>query len=83
MRIQFASNHRNLEADPSTNGVDGMPTSFPLFGRCKQSNTFFNVLFNLTKFIQGDQKDPAQIFHERSTPELTDWDRYAKMEYSR
>mmetsp|Transcript_28275 Transcript_28275/g.69942 ORF Transcript_28275/g.69942 Transcript_28275/m.69942 type:complete len:561 (+) Transcript_28275:58-1740(+) len=51
--------------------------------RCKQPGVFFNLLFNLTKFIQYDQKDPAQIFHERNTPELTDWDRYAKLEYTR
>ena len=51
--------------------------------RCKQSGVFFNVLFNLTKFIQYDQKDPTQIFNERATPELSDWDRYAKIEYQR
>jgi len=51
--------------------------------RCKQPGVFFNVLFNLTKFIQYDQKDPGQIFNERATPELTDWDRYAKIEYAR
>mmetsp|Transcript_40582 Transcript_40582/g.95310 ORF Transcript_40582/g.95310 Transcript_40582/m.95310 type:complete len:566 (+) Transcript_40582:161-1858(+) len=51
--------------------------------KCKQAGVFFNVLFNLTKFIQYDQKDPGQIFNERATPELTDWDRYAKVEYAR
>ena len=29
--------------------------------RCKQAGVFFNVLFNLTKFIQYDQKDPTQV----------------------
>jgi len=28
---------------------------------CKQAGVFFNVLFNLTKFIQYDQKDPTQV----------------------
>jgi serine/threonine-protein phosphatase 2A regulatory subunit B'' len=51
--------------------------------RCRQAGVFFNVLFNLTKFIQYDQKDPGQIFNERATPELTDWGRYAKLEYAR
>jgi len=50
---------------------------------CKMGGLFFNVLFNLNKFIQYEQRDPAIIFHERSTPEWTDWDRYAKAEYIR
>jgi len=50
---------------------------------CGQAGIFLNVLFNLTKFIQSEQRDPNQIFHERATPELTDWDRYAKVEYAR
>jgi serine/threonine-protein phosphatase 2A regulatory subunit B'' len=33
--------------------------------RCRQAGIFFNVLFNLTKFIQSEQRDPNQIFHER------------------
>lgn len=41
------------------------------------------MLFNLTKFIQSEQRDANQIFRDRATPELSDWDRYAKMEYAR
>lgn len=77
----FLLPHPNLVLNFVCGIVD--PDVFNPLLRCKQPAIFFNVLFNLTKFIQGDQKDPAQIFHERATPELTDWDRYAKLEYSR
>eukprot|EP00004_Rigifila_ramosa_P016024 TRINITY_DN3767_c0_g1_i3.p1 TRINITY_DN3767_c0_g1~~TRINITY_DN3767_c0_g1_i3.p1 ORF type:complete len:591 (-),score=122.58 TRINITY_DN3767_c0_g1_i3:132-1802(-) len=40
-----------------------------------------NMLFNLNKFIAYEQRDPLAIRHEHSTPELTDWDRFARIEY--
>lgn len=51
--------------------------------RCRMGGNFFNVLFNLNKFIAFEQRDPAVIFQERMTPELTDWDRFAHAEYLR
>ena len=39
--------------------------------RCRMGGNFFNVLFNLNKFIAFEQRDPAVIFQERMTPELT------------
>ncbi|KAA8495568.1 Serine/threonine protein phosphatase 2A regulatory subunit B''beta [Porphyridium purpureum] len=44
---------------------------------------FFNVLFNLNKFFQQENKTAAQMKYERLTAELSDWDRFAIIEYER
>eukprot|EP01065_Artemidia_motanka_P043421 TRINITY_DN6016_c0_g1_i14.p1 TRINITY_DN6016_c0_g1~~TRINITY_DN6016_c0_g1_i14.p1 ORF type:complete len:721 (+),score=280.14 TRINITY_DN6016_c0_g1_i14:148-2163(+) len=50
---------------------------------CKLSGNFFNSLFNLTKFIAFEQRDPFVTHAEKQLPEKTDWDRFAKVEYER
>lgn len=47
------------------------------------AGNFFNVLFNLNKFFALETRDPLQIRQEHATPELTDWDRFAALEYLR
>jgi serine/threonine-protein phosphatase 2A regulatory subunit B'' len=32
---------------------------------------FYNILFNLSKFIQAEQRDPIKIKQVHSTPQLT------------
>lgn len=51
--------------------------------KCKLRSNFFNVLFNLNKFIAIENKDPYLIRQEHATPDLTDWDRFAAVEYLR
>lgn len=51
--------------------------------RCGLAGNFFNVLFNLNKFFAIEARDPLQIRQEHATPELTDWDRFAALEYLR
>lgn len=51
--------------------------------RCRLAGNFFNVLFNLNKFFAIEARDPLQIRQEQATPELTDWDRFAALEYLR
>jgi serine/threonine-protein phosphatase 2A regulatory subunit B'' len=50
---------------------------------CCLAGNFFNVLFNLNKFFALEARDPLQIRQEHATPELTDWDRFAALEYLR
>eukprot|EP01061_Rhynchopus_euleeides_P018103 TRINITY_DN29944_c0_g1_i1.p1 TRINITY_DN29944_c0_g1~~TRINITY_DN29944_c0_g1_i1.p1 ORF type:complete len:711 (+),score=231.94 TRINITY_DN29944_c0_g1_i1:296-2428(+) len=50
---------------------------------CRLSGNFFNALFNLTKFIAFEQRDPFMAHAEKQWPEKTDWDRFAKVEYDR
>lgn len=50
---------------------------------CRLAGNFFNVLFNLNKFFALEARDPLQIRQEHATPELTDWDRFAALEYLR
>lgn len=50
---------------------------------CRLAGSFFNVLFNLNKFFALEARDPLQIRQEHATPELTDWDRFAALEYLR
>lgn len=51
--------------------------------KCRLAGNFFNVLFNLNKFFAIEARDPLQIRQEHATPELTDWDRFAALEYLR
>lgn len=51
--------------------------------KCKLAGNFFNVLFNLNKFFAIEARDPLQIRQEHATPDLTDWDRFAALEYLR
>lgn len=50
---------------------------------CRLAGSFFNVLFNLNKFFALEARDPLQIRQEHATPELSDWDRFAALEYLR
>ncbi|XP_050366949.1 probable serine/threonine protein phosphatase 2A regulatory subunit B''epsilon [Argentina anserina] len=50
---------------------------------CKLSGNFFNILFNLNKFIAFESRDPFLIRQEREDPSLTEWDRFAHREYIR
>ncbi|RHY35868.1 hypothetical protein DYB38_001053 [Aphanomyces astaci] len=59
---------------------------FPDFVRPEKirlSGVFFNVLFNLSKFIEFEGRDPFLLRQQMAEPELTDWDRFARAEYAR
>ena len=62
--------------------TDGVVTMRDL-RRCKLAGNFFNVLFNLNKFIAFESRDPFSIRREREEPHLTEWDRFARAEYVR
>ena len=62
--------------------VDGQ-VSITDLKNSKLSGTFFNVLFNLNKFIAFESRDPFSIRQEREEPHLTEWDRFARGEYIR
>merc|ERR1711871_594641 len=47
------------------------------------SGVFFNILFNLNKFLSFEQRDPFQSRAAREFPDLNMWDRYARFEYAR
>ncbi|KAK4530421.1 hypothetical protein CCYA_CCYA04G1278 [Cyanidiococcus yangmingshanensis] len=49
----------------------------------RMQSHFFNVLFNLNKFIAIESRDPVLLRQERATPDLSDWDRFAALEYLR
>lgn len=51
--------------------------------RCKLSGNFFNILFNLNKFVAFEMRDPIVVRQEREDPTLTEWDRFAHQEYIR
>ena len=50
---------------------------------CKLAGQFFNVLFNLGKFVAYEARDPFSIRAERDDPGLSEWDRFARAEYLR
>jgi len=50
---------------------------------CKLAGNFFNILFNLNKFIAFETRDPFLIRQEREDVHLTEWDRFARTEYIR
>ncbi|MCO5592340.1 hypothetical protein L7F22_046341 [Adiantum nelumboides] len=51
--------------------------------RCKLSGNFFNILFNLNKFVAFETRDPILVRQEREDPTLTEWDQFAHHEYIR
>jgi len=51
--------------------------------RLEISGQFFNLLFNLNKFIANESRDPFSTRLMQGEQPLTDWDRYALAEYSR
>ncbi|KAK1867199.1 hypothetical protein I4F81_009706 [Pyropia yezoensis] len=50
---------------------------------CRLAPAFFNVLFNLNKFFALESRDPVAIRQQHASPELTDWERFAALEYLR
>ncbi|KAF0688934.1 Aste57867_19538 [Aphanomyces stellatus] len=51
--------------------------------KIRMAGVFFNVLFNLSKFIEFEGRDPFLLRQQMAEPELTDWDRFARAEYAR
>ncbi len=47
------------------------------------SGMLFNILFNLNKFIAFEQRDPHYVRQQHENPHLTEWDRFAAIEYAR
>jgi serine/threonine-protein phosphatase 2A regulatory subunit B'' len=62
--------------------VDGRVTLKDLRANSMSGN-FFNVLFNMNKFIAFETRDPFLMRQEREEPHLTAWDRFARGEYLR
>ncbi|GAQ79247.1 protein phosphatase 2 formerly 2A regulatory subunit B' [Klebsormidium nitens] len=69
-------------ADMINPEVEGVLTLRDL-KHCKLSGNFFNILFNLNKFVAFETRDPFLIRQEREDPTLTEWDRFARQEYIR
>jgi len=44
---------------------------------------FFNMIFNLNKFARHEQRDPYRLEQKRENPHMSDWDRFAQIEYLR
>eukprot|EP00188_Purpureofilum_apyrenoidigerum_P001112 Plantae.Rhodophyta-Purpureofilum_apyrenoidigerum.ctg1572.p1 GENE.Plantae.Rhodophyta-Purpureofilum_apyrenoidigerum.ctg1572~~Plantae.Rhodophyta-Purpureofilum_apyrenoidigerum.ctg1572.p1 ORF type:complete len:630 (+),score=113.37 Plantae.Rhodophyta-Purpureofilum_apyrenoidigerum.ctg1572:1171-3060(+) len=51
--------------------------------RSKLQSNFFNILFNINRLFLLEGKDLRAIRNQRETPELTEWDRFARYEYLR
>lgn len=52
--------------------------------RKPQSGIFFNALFNLDKFLKFENRDPFAMRAEAGEfAGLTEWDKFAKIEYFR
>jgi serine/threonine-protein phosphatase 2A regulatory subunit B'' len=45
--------------------------------RTKMGPLFFNVLFNMNKYLHYEHRDPVAIKKVHANPQWTDWDRYA------
>jgi hypothetical protein len=51
--------------------------------RMSISGSFFNLLFNLNKFVASESRDPFSTRLMQGDQPMTDWDRYALAEYGR
>jgi Ca2+-binding EF-hand superfamily protein len=63
--------------------IEGFVTLQDLINSLPMSGNTFNVLFNLNKFILFETRDPFTIRQEREEKHLTEWDRFARVEYMR
>lgn len=50
---------------------------------CPTPANFFNMIFNASKFMLFEHRDPFGEHQMRLRPEKTDWDRFARAEYDR
>ncbi|KPA86359.1 hypothetical protein ABB37_00555 [Leptomonas pyrrhocoris] len=50
---------------------------------CPSPANFFNMIFNASKFMLFEHRDPFGEHQMRMRPEKTDWDRFARAEYDR
>lgn len=53
------------------------------FRACPTPANFFNMIFNASKFMLFESKDPFNEFNQMRAPEKTAWDRFARAEYDR
>ncbi|ETO13573.1 hypothetical protein RFI_23794 [Reticulomyxa filosa] len=51
--------------------------------KSKLAYLFFDMLFDINKFIANEQKDSVALEEIHSNPHLTDWDRFALIEYEK
>jgi serine/threonine-protein phosphatase 2A regulatory subunit B'' len=49
--------------------------------RCKCAAVFLDAMFNMNRFALHETRDPVRIRQLRSSPQLSDWDRYAHASY--
>ena len=63
--------------------IEGFITLEDMVRSLPMSGNTFNVLFNLNKFILFETRDPFTIRQEREEKHLTEWDRFARVEYMR
>jgi serine/threonine-protein phosphatase 2A regulatory subunit B'' len=63
--------------------IEGFITLEDMVNSLPMSGNTFNVLFNLNKFILFETRDPFTIRQEREEKHLTEWDRFARVEYMR
>lgn len=63
--------------------IEGFITLEDMVRSLPMSGNTFNVLFNLNKFILFETRDPFTIRQEREEKHLTEWDRFARVEYIR
>lgn len=50
---------------------------------CQTPANFFNMIFNATKFLSFEHRDPFGEHQLKQMPEKTEWDRFARVEYDR
>jgi Ca2+-binding EF-hand superfamily protein len=50
---------------------------------CETPANFFNMIFNASKFLNFEHRDPFFEHQQKLQPEKTDWDRFARLEYDR
>ena len=63
--------------------IEGFITLEDMVRSLPMSGNTFNALFNLNKFILFETRDPFTIRQEREEKHLTEWDRFARVEYIR
>jgi Ca2+-binding EF-hand superfamily protein len=50
---------------------------------CESTGHFFDMVFNASKFMSFEHRDPFAEHQQKLQQEKTDWDRFARLEYDR
>ncbi|GIQ79812.1 hypothetical protein KIPB_000511 [Kipferlia bialata] len=76
----LGTTHKKPGSDRSRNAIN-LYLSQDDIAACLMQGNLFNAMFNLTKFMQFESRDPYTIHWDADSPDKNNWDRFARLTY--